>query len=108
MTDTYDLTNPDKPKIVKDANAVLDYPFNWAEWLDDISDVIASAAVIADAGITLDTTAPHTLGYIIVGQRVTVWLSGGTVNTTYRVTCRVTTVGGRTDDRSIFVKIKER
>jgi hypothetical protein len=44
----------------------------------------------------------------IVGKTVVVWLSGGTVGTTYRIVCRISTAGGRTDDRSIFVKIKDR
>jgi hypothetical protein len=108
MTDTFDLTNPDKPKIVKDPDATLDYPFNWAAWLDDIADTIASVAIIVQAGITLNLTSPHTNGYTIAGKTVIVWLSGGTAGTTYRVTCRITTVGGRTDDRSIYVKVKDR
>jgi hypothetical protein len=35
-------------------------------------------------------------------------VQGGMVNEKVRVRCRIITVGGRTDDRSVFLKIKER
>lgn len=103
MSDTYDLSNPLKPKIVKDPNAVLDYTFDWTEWLDGVADTLADKAITADAGITVVTSS-------IVGKKVVVVLSGGTVGTTYKVTCRITTaaVPARIDDRTIYVKIKER
>ena len=101
MTDTYDVTNPDKPKIIKDPNAVLDYTFDWTAWLDDVADTIATRQVVVPSGITLDSSS-------IAGKKVIAWLSGGTAGQTYQITCRITTAGGRTDDRSIFVKIKER
>jgi len=101
MTDTYDLTNPDKPKIVKDPDAVLDYTFDWTAWLDDVADSIATRTVLVPIGITLDSNA-------IAGKKVIAWLSGGGAGQTYQVTCRITTAGGRTDDRSIFVKVKDR
>ena len=46
--------------------------------------------------------------YSAVDNTVVAWISGGTAGTTYRVTCRIVTAGGRTDDRSIFIKVKER
>lgn len=102
MTDTYVIdAATGKATIVKDPQAVLDYTFNWTAWLDDITDALASHLVTADAGITVDSSS-------IVGKTVVAWISGGTVGTTYRVACKVTTSGGRTDERSIFIKVKER
>ena len=106
MTDTYVITGSGtsaKATIVKDPDAVLDYTFDWTEWLDALADTLADHQVIAEAGLTLETSS-------IVGKKVVAWLSGGTEGTTYRVTCRVTTASSppRIDDRSIFVKIKER
>lgn len=102
MTDTYvvDATTG-KATILKDPQAVLDYIFDWAAWLTDISDTLATHVVTPDAGITLDSSS-------IVGSTVVAWLSGGTAGTTYRVACKITTTGGRTDERSIFIKVKER
>ena len=101
MTDTYVISGSGKATIVKDPNAVLDYTLDWSEWLDDISDSLASHSMVVEAGLTLNSSA-------IAGQNVVAWLSGGTAGTTYRVIYRITTAGGRTDDRSIYVKVKER
>lgn len=101
MTDTYDVTNPDKPTIVKDPDAVLDYTFDWTAWLDDVADSIATRQVIVPTGITLNSSA-------IAGKKVIAWIAGGTAGQKYQVTCRITTAGGRTDDRSIFIKVKQR
>jgi hypothetical protein len=37
----------------------------------------------------------------------TIWLSGGTANTRYRVTNRVTSSLGRIDERSFFINVVE-
>jgi hypothetical protein len=103
-TETYVVTGTGadaKNTIVKDPNAVLDYTFDWSEWLDAITDTIASKTIVAETGITNDSSS-------ISGKTVIAWLSGGTAGVTYRVTCRIVTAGARTDDRSIFIKVKER
>lgn len=107
-----------KATIVKDDDAVLDYTFDWTSWLDLVGDFIATASVpvidpTGGAGaLALDLTAPHTSGFVIVGKTVVVWLKDGLPSTTYRVTCRIVTVGAasgaRTDERSVYIKIKER
>ena len=90
-----------KYTIIKDPDAVLDYTFDWATWLALVSDAIASHLMVTETGITCDSSS-------IVDDTVIAWISGGTAGTTYRLTCRIVTDGGRTDDRSIFIKIKER
>ena len=40
--------------------------------------------------------------------KATVWLSGGQAGATYTVTNRIVTTGGRTDDRSIAIKVEDR
>lgn len=104
MTDTYieSGTAPSlKYTILKDPDAVLDYIFNWGDWLDDVTDTISSHEMVPETGITVDSSS-------IVSQTVVAFISGGTVGTTYRVACRIETAAGRTDDRSIYIKIKER
>ncbi len=108
MTDTYDVTNPDKPKIVKDPNATLDYTFDWTQWLTDISDSIISATISvvpADDASTLNIVQQT-----VASPKVIAWLSGGVAGKTYQVTCHITTAStpARVDDRSIFIKVKER
>lgn len=110
MTDTYVITmpkgdapQPEKATILKDPDAILDYTFDWAPWLDAVGDSISSKTIIVPSGMTSPSSQ-------IVGKTVIVWLAGGTAGQTYQVTCRITTTStpARTDDRSIYVKIKER
>lgn len=100
MADTYDLTNPAKPSITKDPNAVLDYSIDLAAWLTDVSDTLASVAVTT-SGCTVDSSTTS-------GTKCIAWVSGGVAGETASVTFRFTTTGGRTDDRTIYLKIKER
>lgn len=104
MSDTYVVTEVNGvtiPTILKDPNAVLDYIIDWTTWLDDVPDTISSASVVTPVGITCNSSS-------ISGKMVIMWISGGTAGVTYQVACRIVTVGGRTDDRSIYLKIVER
>lgn len=102
-TETFVVT-ANKPTIVKDPNAVLDYTIDWSDWLQPISDTIASVAVSV-TGVTLDDTTND-------GTSVTIWVSGGTAGTKGSARVRITTAGTgaqpRTDDRTVYFKIKER
>ena len=85
--------------FIKDPNAVLDYTIDWSRWLG--TDTISTATWTVQTGITKVTDSKTT-------TTATVWLSGGTAGTDYTVTCRITTVGVRTDDRSIKIQVRER
>ena len=86
---------------IKDPDAVLDFTVSWAEWLAEAEDTITSSTWTAEAGITIDSDSNTT-------TTATVWLSGGTATERYRVTNEIVTVGGRTDNRTITVKVRER
>jgi hypothetical protein len=87
-------------RVVKDPNAVLDYVVDWSAWLEKSSnDIISSVVWVVPAGITKSSTAFDT-------TTATVWLSGGSLNKVYTITCRMTTVGGRTEDYSFEVSIQ--
>ena len=87
--------------FTKDPQAVLDYTIDWTKWLDEVGETIATRTWIVPTGLTKVTETNTT-------KLATVWLSGGTVETNYTVTNRITTVAGRTDDRSITIRVKER
>lgn len=97
----WDTTNPAKPKGIKDPDAILDYPISFADWLSDISDTYASHEIIVTGGLVVDLATQS-------GGIITVWLSGGTLGTTATFTVRITTTGGRTEDRTFYLKIQER
>jgi hypothetical protein len=85
----------------KDPNAVLDYTFDWGPYLTPLADTIASAVWVLPASVIKVSQLQTT-------TTASAFLSGGTLGETETVTCRITTNGGRTDDRSIQLKIVER
>lgn len=85
----------------KDPDATLDYTIDWTEWLSAIDDTISTSTWVAQAGLTVDSDTNTT-------TTATAFVSGGTAGTTLTLTNRITTAGGRTDDRSITLKIVER
>ena len=102
--------------FIKDPNAKLDYSISWSAWLAS-GETISTSTWTATTGITISATpAPSN-----TSTTTTVWLEGGVVNggeelgvsrgvsqRAYRITNRITTSAGRTDDRSIFVAVVER
>lgn len=105
MTDTFKVV-AGKPSITKDPNAVLDYSIDWEDWLaaaDPLDTILAHQILLQqDSALTTEQSL------VVGGKRVTFWLSGGTAGTVERVVCRITTTNGRVDDRSVWLKVKER
>jgi hypothetical protein len=85
----------------KDPNAVLDYRFDWTAWLLPLLDTITSVTWVTSGGVVVDSST-HTT------TTATAVVSGGTAGTDAGVTCRIVTAGGRTDDRTITLKILDR
>lgn len=111
----------------KDPDAVLDFVFDWkartngtetagSDWLGP-AEVISSHTITVSSGITLDSSSRTS---VVVhdgeGNNITladntsvrVWLSGGTAGQDYDVACKIVTDGGRTDERTIRVPVRER
>jgi hypothetical protein len=90
-------------RFVLDPNAVLDFAFDWTEWLAD-GETITAFTVTAATGVTVQSSTR-------TGGVVTAWLSGGVLPATprlYPVTCHITTNEGRQDDRTIRVDVRNR
>lgn len=88
--------------FTKDPDAVLDYKFDWSSWLST-GETISSTTVTAETGLTVDSNS-----ITDTSTSVTVWLSGGTANTNYDVTCQIVTSASRTDDRTMTIRVRER
>ena len=78
----------------------MDYVFDWTEWLAT-GETITDHTITADTGITVDSSTE-------LDGKVIVWLSGGTAGINYKVACLITTSAGRTDERTIWIKVVER
>jgi hypothetical protein len=87
---------------VKDPAALLDYSWDWSEWLAEVSDTISSATVAVPAGLTAVGSPAVDDGFVT--QRV----SGGAVDGAYTLVCQITTAGGLIDERSIYLTISNR
>lgn len=84
---------------LKDPDATLDFTWDWSQYLVD-SDTIVSATVFLSPGITLNSFTWTTTSVIA-------WVQGGQAGNSYLATARVTTAGGRTDDRSLTIKVQQ-
>lgn len=83
-----------------DLNAKLDYTVDWTPWLEDQSDTISSFVTTLSTGLTLFSSSNTTL-------TVTVWLTIDSSITKGRLlTCaiRITTAGGRIDERTLTIR----
>lgn len=87
--------------FTKDPNAILDYTVDWTRWLN--GDAIATSEWTIPDGLTKVTDSR-------TSKTATVWLSSGGAGQSYTITNRITTTGGRTEDRSFSgnAKIEQR
>lgn len=91
--------------FIKDPADVLDYKVDWAgsspgPWLTE-GDTIVTSTWTVPTGITKDSDS-HDDG------TATVWVSGGTAGTDYRLTNRIVTAGGRTAERTIRIQVRDK
>ncbi len=87
-------------KFTKQPADVLDYDFDYSDWLADRADTISSHTVVAEAGLAVVES-------IAINGVVKVFLSGGVDGGSYKVTCTAITTGGRTKQAEITIKVKE-
>jgi hypothetical protein len=81
-----------------DPDARLDYRFDWSAWLAE-QEIIDTHQVIVSGDATVQSSAD--------GTSVTVWVEDAEPRSV-RLTCRVSTSHGRTDDRTIRLLVKDR
>lgn len=85
---------------IKDPEAVLDYSVDWSRLLGDV-DTITALTVTPEEGVTVDSSS-------FTDTTTTAWISGGTAGEEYGVTFSITTAGGRTDERTITLIVRQR
>jgi diaminopimelate epimerase len=83
----------------RDPSSVLDFTVDWSKWLG--TDTIATSTWTVPAGIT-KASDTHTT------TAATVWLTGGAAGDKVKVTNRITTTGGRTDERTLTIQSVDR
>ena len=84
----------------KAASAVLDYTIDWGtDWLVT-GDTISTSTWTAQSGVTIDSSSN-------TSTTATAWISGGSNGRGYTVKNRIVTAGGRTEERSILIVVKD-
>ena len=92
--------------IDHDIDADLDYSRSWAKWLAIVGgDTIVSITPILQAPLVLgDNGAQIDAG----GTATRIWVKGGVVDAVLGVTHRIVTAAGRKDDRTVYLRCKQR
>jgi hypothetical protein len=89
-----------------DPNGKYDYIIDWTLWLDPVADTISVSTWIVPTGITGSNEA------IINASKATrIWLevaNAALLGTKQTITNRITTAGGRIEDRSFEIRIEEK
>ena len=89
----------------KDPDAVLDYNIDWTDWLNADAvypDTIATSVWSTEsADISIDSDSATLTSTKVV-------VSGGIRNTRYTLVNRITTANGYQDDRSIFLRVRNK
>lgn len=93
------MSSPYKTYL-KDPDAVSDYTRSWVRWLA-AGDTIQSSSWTVTGGLVIQAESND-------DETATVWVSGGTPGVECFATNTITTVGGRTDDRTIRILVRER
>lgn len=84
---------------IKDPDAVLDYSFDWSLWLANSETI--STSTFSAVGLTINSDSKTTTS-------TTAWISGGADGNVYQLSNKITTNQGRTDERSVTIRVKNR
>ena len=85
---------------IKHPSATLDYTIDWSNWLADGETIVSVVWKVGD-GVT-QVSASHT------STTTLIWLSGGELDNTYDISCRITTSSSRIDERAFSVQMEYR
>jgi hypothetical protein len=87
-------------RFSKQPSEILDYDVDFTDWFVGRTDTPVSFVVVAEAGITVVSSAR-------TGDVVKVLLSGGTTGIKYKITVRLTTAAGLVKEADFTVNVRE-
>ena len=102
----WDLSSPERPWANFDPDAIRDIPIEIGDWLSSMGTTYASHQVIADAPLHCSASS-HSAGVIVVRMNLApsaVYIPG----TKYPFTVRVVGADGQLDDRTLWLRLKNR
>jgi hypothetical protein len=102
---------------VKDIDATLDFPIDFADWLVNTPDDYASHTITSTGGIEIVSCQNRqgqalrkkdNVMVIAPNSIITPIISGGTLNELASFTIQITTASGRIDERTFYLRILNR
>ncbi|PCI43055.1 MAG: hypothetical protein COB49_12845 [Alphaproteobacteria bacterium] len=94
-------------QFLKDPDATLDYVIDWSgSYLLSGEQITASSWLILPQGASNDLAVDNIP--LPVSGVATVFITGGIAGKIYQLTNRITTDQGRTDERSITIRVEEK
>ena len=100
MTETFKKDSGGNIYMIKSPVEVLDYTIDWTEYLKERGDTILTVSFSVFDATTVSTSyTPET---------ATIFISGGVIGISAKVTCTVTTSANITASRSFNIHIKDR
>lgn len=87
--------------FIKQPVDVADYDILYTDWLSE-GDQLVLANYLVEPNTDL---AVNNLD--IVGDRLKIWVAGGVSGASYKLTCTVTTLGGRVRQDEFKIKVKD-
>lgn len=91
---------------LKDPDAILDYIFDWEDWLQ--GDTISSSTFTISPSVVGELEQPVSPVASFTDKTAKVWLKGGLIGKKYTVTNRIQTAAGRKEDWSITVYVQQK
>lgn len=88
--------------FIKDPSAILDYGFDWSDWLQTGETIVTSTWSNPDS-ITVVTSSN-------LPESTVIFVSGGTAGKFYRLTNRIVTSNSpaRTDERTLLIEVQDK
>jgi len=95
-------------KFTKQPVEVLDYQFDFTDWLADRADNITGTPPVVASVLSGTSTTPLTISGIATASGIVrFFASGGTNGCKYEISCTITTAGGRVKQEEMVLTIKE-
>ena len=88
------------PTLTKDPQAVLNYTFDWSDWLPGGVTIASASITSTPVGLTLGTPSNDSTS-------ITIEIRGGTAGTEHELTWTVTFSTGEIDDATTYLRIGE-
>lgn len=94
--------------VSKDVEAQLIYTFDWSEWLDSGDTISAVEYEVAARRNDPTPIVKEDEGITNNDKSTYIEISGGQVDKTYVITCKITTANGLVDRRNFQMKVVNR